>query len=309
MKRSELEQLISEYIDNELSPQHREKVEGFIRTNAQAKQIYDEYIEIRSSIQNEMRISQQSLPANFGQIVLQSIDRAEAATSKTVSTSLRKPLYAYANRLKNPRLFAYPLAVLVVALIVGVFYRVEEPVGNHNPNAQIAKETQLHGDSFDSVRSDNLNSSTEIVASENPNDAKAKEDKEDSEKTWEQQIVRAPMSNNQQLKSDKSTEKAPSDFQITCQIKDAALKNTLLPKLFLKEGVAWKQSTDGSSAVVYEIKVGRAKFDTLLQNLSENESQSVEIALDAGLERFLKTEQKTNDSLITVRFLVVTAAK
>ncbi|MCL2305207.1 MAG: hypothetical protein FWC43_07680 [Planctomycetaceae bacterium] len=118
MTRTELEEILSAYLDDELSPQNKKKVEALVETNAQAKSILEGYISVRKAIQRGANTLQHKVPAGFTASVLASIDAATPQSKVFESTR-----YKTLARWKNPRVFAWPLVILICALFVGVFYR------------------------------------------------------------------------------------------------------------------------------------------------------------------------------------------
>ena len=122
MTRAELEQLLSAYMDGELSPQEMKKAEALVKTNAQAKSILDGYLSVRKAIQQEAKAAQYKVPAGFAARVLAATVQSPQAFE---STRYTEHIQEGVSRWKNPRIFAYPLVVLVCALLINVFYRTD----------------------------------------------------------------------------------------------------------------------------------------------------------------------------------------
>lgn len=140
MNRQELELLISEYIDGELSLQQRKEVERLLNTTHQAKGIWHDYLAIRQTLQHSVAtVVKSDVPARFAQGVLRAIELAEKPGFRNdtinVGTNPQSVLrdvpssrvpsswtMFVAQRLRNPRLLSYPLAVLGVVLFLALYY-------------------------------------------------------------------------------------------------------------------------------------------------------------------------------------------
>ncbi|MGL6226893.1 MAG: anti-sigma factor family protein [Thermoguttaceae bacterium] len=159
MNRQELELLISEYIDGELSLQQRKEVERLLNTNNEVKRICRDYLAIRQTLQHSVvTVVKSDVPAHFAQGVLKTIERVgkpglgndvrndeERNGVKNVGTNPQRVLrdvtssrvtssqglssrvpsswtMFVAQRLRNPRLISYPLAVLGVVIFLALYY-------------------------------------------------------------------------------------------------------------------------------------------------------------------------------------------
>ncbi|MGL6196234.1 MAG: anti-sigma factor family protein [Thermoguttaceae bacterium] len=163
MNRSELEELISAYIDNELSPPGRKKVESLVRSNSQAKAILDEYLAVRKFVKFGAENVNYSVPVNFSKSVMQAIEKQTATSEKVVAgeknvfaASPKNSVYSlysqngngFISRLRNVRIFTYPLIIVFVALMVSYFGSRDksQTVNNYEPantaTNQIASNTQ-----------------------------------------------------------------------------------------------------------------------------------------------------------------------
>jgi len=149
MNSVQLEQLISGYLDNELSPKRKLEVETLLQSDATAKKLYDEFVNIRNEIRQARRYN---LPHDFQQNLFERIDaeiisisgkRVEQTTSvdftipmpqtrkqsdwqidretnrKSASRRRNEFRVQFLRRLKNPRILVFPAVAL---LIGGLFF-------------------------------------------------------------------------------------------------------------------------------------------------------------------------------------------
>ena len=149
MDSVQLEQLISGYLDDELSPKRKIEVETLLQSDATAKKLYDEFVNIRNEIRQARRYN---LPHDFQQKLFDRIDaetvsifgkRVEQTTSvdftvpvpqtrkrsdwqedrdtnrKSTSRRRREFRVQFLRRLKNPRILVFPAVAL---LIGGLFF-------------------------------------------------------------------------------------------------------------------------------------------------------------------------------------------
>ena len=236
MTRVELEELLSAYMDGELSPQGMKKVEALVKTNAQAKSILDDYMSVRQAIQHEAKALQYKVPADFAAGVLTAI--APPCTRHT-----RPHREKVVSRWSNPRIFAYPLVVLVCALLIGVFYRSD----TSDTTPRIAQHVPSGGP---------------LVIS-----------------SLEEPIIPPPLSADDITLSQAEISALPEkmDLRLVCRVENPVLVSTLFTRVFAKHNVVSNRSTSGGS-VVYVISVTP---DTLREILEEFQANSVEITGDA----------------------------
>jgi len=237
----ELEELLSAYVDNELSPQNRKKVEALVKTDAQAKSILDGYMFVRKVLQREAKSLRYKVPTGFAARVLAAID-AQAPRSKTFG-SVR---YGILSRLRNPRMIAYPLAVLICALLIGIFYRPADQQtadGRRQTAVQTADGGQQTADSSQQAES----------------------------------IIPPPLSEGAGTVSQSEIPAQPevTDIKLVCRVKDTASASMVFVRVFAKHEVPSTRSTSGSTnTVVYEISVTPDTLRIILDDLRAN---SVEI--------------------------------
>ena len=144
MNPLQLEQLISGYFDDELSPSREQEVQNLLRSDPAAKMLYDEFVAIRNEIRQTQR---RNLPHDFQKQLFDRIDRETVTVSgkrveQTTTVDFTHPISAETTpqwlrreavhasgqwrsvlltRLKNPRVWAFPAVALVIGLL---FYAV-----------------------------------------------------------------------------------------------------------------------------------------------------------------------------------------
>ena len=163
MNSVQLEQLISGYLDNELSPKRKLEVEALLQSDATAKKLYDEFVNIRNEIRQAHRYN---LPHDFQQKLFDRIDaetvsisgkrveqttsidftvpvpqsrkqsdwQAEYETNRKSASRRRSEFRAqFLHRLKNPRILVFP----VVALLIGGLFFFADMANNNRETAVV----------------------------------------------------------------------------------------------------------------------------------------------------------------------------
>ena len=248
MDRVELEKLISAYVDDDLSPQNKTKVEALVKTNAQAKSILDSYLAVRTAIQQGMKLSKLKTPSGFSDRVLAAID-ANVAPSQTYEA----PRYDVAqsssrllSRLKNHRIFAYPLIVLFCALLLNFL--------NPNPESQNPPQIVAHSGGH---------SETPVMTADNSPDKNGLSD------------IQSPLSGDAGTVSEPVKIVTPQDMKIVCRVENFSAAATVFPQIFAKHDVNWTKSTSGpADTVIYEISV---THDTVQKILADFKARRIEI--------------------------------
>ena len=144
MNSVQLEQLISGYLDDELSPNRKLEVENLLKSDPTAKKLYDEFVNIRYEIRH---IRRQNLPLDFQQKLFERIDSETVSISgkhieQTTSVDFTLPVAAkqmpslpkeprqsrlpifrakILRPLRNPRLWACSAVVLLVCFSFFIF--------------------------------------------------------------------------------------------------------------------------------------------------------------------------------------------
>ena len=241
MNQIELEELLSAYMDGELSPQNKKKVEALVKTNAQAKSILRGYLSVRQAIQQQAGSLQHKVPAGFTTNVLAAIDATTPPLKAFESTRYETPSETTV-RWKNPRIYAYPLAVLICALFIGLVYR---------PTSDVRRQTADGRQPTVGQTADNGQSDEAIIPAPLAGDAG----------TLSQSV--SPLQ-----------PKASEDLKFLCQAENATSAATIFARVFAKHEVPWK-STSGTNTVVYEISVSSEMLRKILDDLR---ASSVKIA-------------------------------
>ena len=251
MTRAELEQLLSAYMDGELSPQEMKKAEALVKTNAQAKSILDDYLFVRKAIQHEAKTLQYKVPTDFAAGVLTTIDAA-VQPSKPFKSD-RYTRNETISRWSNPRIFTYPLVILVCALLIGVFYRSD----TSDTTPPIARSGSISGQ----------------LTISSPDET----------------IIPPPLADSGGTLSllEKPVQPERTDLKLVCRTENTASVSTLFTRVFAKYNVVSNRSTSGGN-VVYEISVTP---ETLRAILEEFQANSIEITGDTenlGVEKPVK---------------------
>ena len=240
MNQIELEELLSAYMDGELSPQNKKKVEALLKTDSQAKSILRGYLAVRKAMTGTL---QHQVPAGFTTKVLAAID-ATTPPPKAFESTRYETLSETPVRWKNPRIYAYPLAVLICALLIGIFHR---PDNRREGGRQTADGRQpTVGQTVDNGQPDEM-------------------------------IIPAPLAGDAGTLSPSASPIQPEvleDLKFLCKVENAASASTIFARVFAKHEVPWK-STSGTETVVYEISVSSEMLRKILADLRTN---SVNIA-------------------------------
>jgi negative regulator of sigma E activity len=149
MNTLQLEQLISGYVDDELSPNRKLEVKTLLETDPAAQKLYDEFVAMRNEIRKTLR---HNLPHDFQKNLFDRIDRETVTVSgkhieQTTTVDFTLPVAEsvaatrhlrpdLATRLKNPRAWVIP-AIAAVLTICVVFVAV-----NFLPNGQHVAHVQ-----------------------------------------------------------------------------------------------------------------------------------------------------------------------
>lgn len=258
MKREELEILISAYVDDELSPEKKADVEALVRSDSLAREIRDEYMNVRNVFQSCAKAMRQSVPADFSKQVLQVIDRS-ADTRPTVRSG--EPYSASAanswrERIRdNPRILAYPVLVLCIALLLTVSNRnSEEKIAVNDPGQTVPSGGTL-----------------EPIPGE-------------SDENLPAFIPKTPLGDIEKTTLGTNPNVLPKskNLVIICKIAKDKQNPTFFPNLFAQHGVeGWTQRTGGIATganSVYEAKIVRDTLQSIINELKEN-NVSVQIQI------------------------------
>lgn len=269
MKREQIEELISAYLDNELSPPNRAKVETLVRSDLQAKEILQGYLLVRKAFQNQIQVSKNvKAPPTVARALWNSVDAAAPAATVSTTEYSQSPAPWNISRLKNPRIYAYPLAVIVCALLIGLYTK--------NNETQQADNSPLPNPGQVAVLTDPSDSTEHAPMS--------------SDSSWATKIIQAPVDHDNIL--------------VVCQVESAAKMNTVFPKLFAAHSVGqWNNSTSGKGTTVYEINVSLKTFRAILNDFPKNE---IEITGDTTKSLLEKAKKVSDTKRIRVLISVET---
>ncbi len=121
------EELISAYVDGELSPEERAQVEKWLADSPELRQLHDELRAVRSSLQS---LPRHKLDHDLGEAVLRRAERTVLAGSNEVSVAGRVgpdgPLQAWWSH-NTWRRWAWPAVAIAAALLLIVFDSQRQP--------------------------------------------------------------------------------------------------------------------------------------------------------------------------------------
>ncbi len=125
-------ELLSAYLDGELTAEQQADVERLLAENPAAQQLLDELRALSSTLQEMPR---HTVPEDLSQQVLRRAER-KILTEPPPPAAAIEPARPILRRLMNPRVWAYPALVVAVALIVMVF---REPPEDGNVLHEVAE--------------------------------------------------------------------------------------------------------------------------------------------------------------------------
>jgi len=151
MNSLQLEQLLSGYLDDELSPNRKLEVKNLLQSDPAAKKLYEELLFLRNEIRNVRR---RNLPFDFQKQLFERIDRETVSISgklveQTTSVDFTQPVVAepqpeWRDRatitktkhwrsalpelLKNPKIWVFPVVALVIGFTFFAFYAKDQDV-------------------------------------------------------------------------------------------------------------------------------------------------------------------------------------
>jgi len=151
MNSLQLEQLISGYLDDELSPNRKLEVKNLLQSDPAAKKLYEDLVFLRNEIRNVRR---RNLPFDFQKQLFERIDRETVSISgklveQTTSVDFTQPVVAepqpewqdrgiitktkhwrsaLPERLKNPGVWVFPVLALVMGFAFFAFYSKDQDV-------------------------------------------------------------------------------------------------------------------------------------------------------------------------------------
>ncbi len=123
-------ELLSAYLDGELTAEQQADVERLLAENPAAQQLLDDLRALSSTLQEMPR---HTVPEDLSQQVLRRAERKILTEPPTAAIEPARPIL---RRLMNPRVWAYPALIVAVALIFMVFL---EPPEDGNVLHEVAK--------------------------------------------------------------------------------------------------------------------------------------------------------------------------
>lgn len=293
MNSVQLEQLISGYLDDELSPNRKQEVASLLQADPAAKKLYEEFVNIRNEIRHTRRYN---LPHDFQQKLFERLDAETIFVSgkpveKTTSVDFTIPVQAerrpawqsdqqtinrngfrakFLHRLKNLRV----LASVSIVLLIGVSVFLINPFSGDN------RETALIVPDDPAV----------VAPEDSPKDVPPPalpEGGSVSETTGNHELA---------IKDGKPV------VEIACQLSPTARDDEYFPKMLADRGYSYVVRENGNKAVtVYEFEL---PVDQLLPFISSlmhsNRDEIVDYKLpDAFLSLLHRPgENRTVDTII-----------
>ncbi len=280
MERVKLEELISAYIDDELAPPLKAKVEVLVRDNAQARDIMDGYLSVRTAFERSGSSSISRAPSDMLSRVRAAIEAKSPRPSKSPSLQYDAipGVSHFVNRLKNPRIYAYPLAVLICAILIGIFHRSPTPTGETTP---IARNNPIHETPV----------LTEDSTPENTPDISPRTPTISPKNT----IIPAPLSADAGAAKRSEETVSAKERVILCKVENMATVMKIFPQTFAKYDVSWTQSTSGATnMVVFDVTVTPEILKSILEDFTARKIQWTEET---------RSEENTSDA-VKVRFQI-----
>ena len=263
MSPLQIEQLVNDYLDRELPENQAALVEELLRTDPEAKRIHDEILALRDAIRS---LPSQKLPAKFQQELFRKIDdlpvKPAAVPQKWYSSgSLKK-------RLANPRVWTFPLIVLLVASVIFLHDRSQN---NQDRKTHIAVNPPV-------------------------------EETDDDPKSG--YIFHPPLARETPLSDGTQPALKSSVIEISCRLTEDAKKNQYLRRLFADRNIVSVTRTSGISAnTIYEVEVTLEQLKTLLETMHGNNESVLEILVPYDFAALLAGDQES-DTLHKVRFVI-----
>jgi len=282
MNTLQLEQLISGYIDGELSPGRKSEVENLLQHDPAAKKLYKELMFLRKEIR---QIRRRNLPHDFQKKLFERIDRetvsiAGKLVEQSTSVDFTLPVadvrqkqefavtpqgsrFRLARRLKHPRVLALPVAVLMITLVFVVFsFRA----GNQNTA--------------------HLSPPTDVPVIDEPTPS----------------VPPPPLPGRDRFPGNPTVQ--PLTFrdgkpvvEVTLDLSQAARDGEYIPKLLADNGYAWVKRENGNKAVtVYEFEMPAERLLPMIALLYASRDEVLDYTLPEGILSLLHRPMPPGDS-------------
>ena len=267
MKPLLIEQLVNDYLDRELPEDEAARVEELLRNDPLAKQIYDDLLSLRHAIQS---LPQKRLPRKFQADLFRKIAELPAETSAIMPVTPPEKWYSFSSfrkHLANPRVWTYPLVVLLVASALLLHDRSQN--GSTPPDSQVA----VHQPETDVSDPENY-------------------------------VFHPPLSQENPLSDTQQSASNSSVIMISCRLTTDAKKNQYMPRLFANQGIASITRESGNSTItIYEIEVSQEQLKNLLEIMNSDKVSVSEILVPYDFASFLTSVQEPG-SRHKVRFVI-----
>lgn len=296
MKNEQIELLMSGLLDGELRSDQRSEAERLLASDNRGKAIYEDYNQLHRMFDaiRSSKVIAPALPTNFAETVLNIIDTRTAVAGSTETFSDYSDKADWKARLKNPRIWAFPILAILVAL--GITFLPAFNGGNQNDNNNsgnsgsdiaITIDPGVHDPVVASPGSDVKEPGTGIEVAPPPMPGVD----QNTEILTPQQIIE---------KQRESLLK--SGLNIPCVLKDnsRSLESRLLP-YFAERGINWSKITHGTNAqTVFEVALTPEPLKELLQSLESD--PNIKMSVPDLLEKTLPGV--AHEQAIKVRFFI-----
>ncbi|MCL2622388.1 MAG: RseA family anti-sigma factor [Planctomycetaceae bacterium] len=273
MNRLQLEQLISAYFDDELSPKRKLEVKNLLQSDPAAQKLYDEFVAIRDEIRRTQR---RNLPHDFQKQLFDRIDRdtvkvSEKHVEQNTSVDFTIPVHAETQaqwqrcepiaitnprrselltRLTNPRVWVAPTVALVCCLILFavVLYRDNQNI------AQIPPENPFVVEPF-------------VVE---PSESPFRMDVPPPSLPDSGSIPESGVSQSLAFRDGKPI------VEMTCELSPTARDSQYIPKLLADNGYSYIMRENGNKAVtVYEFEIPAEQVLSVISMLRESNREEL----------------------------------
>ena len=290
MNSMQLEQLISGYLDDELSPNRKLEVKNLLHSDPAAQKLYDEFVAMRNEIRQTRR---RNLPHDFQKKLFERIDRETISVSgkrveQTTSVDFTLPIHVETQpewqsretvmqpglsrsnllvRLKNPRVWVFPM----VALIIGIaFFAVD--FSSKDQNVARVPHVPLIVEEIEPVKS------LDVPPPPLPGGGSI------SGNTASQSLA---------YKDGKPI------VEITCELSPTARDSQYIPKLLADNGYSYIMRVNGNKAVtVWEFEISEEQVLPVLTMLRESNREELKSYKypDAFLTLLNRSSEVGNDT-------------
>ena len=277
-----IEQLVNDYLDRELPENEAAQVEELLRSDPLAKQIYDDLLLLRHTLRS---LPQKKLPQEFQADLFRKIAELPVETPEKIFAVQPEKMqpekmppekmppekwYSFSSlrqHFANPRVWTYPLVVLLVASVLLLHDRSQN--GSDPPDSQVA----VHQPETDASDPENY-------------------------------VFHPPLSQGNPLSDVPQSASNTTVIEISCRLATDARKTHYMPRLFADQGIASITRESGiSTNTIYEIEVTQNQLKNLLEIMNSNKESVLEILVPYNFASFLTSAQEP-DSRHKIRFVL-----